>query len=64
MQRTFSLNSQEFYDAVCTPADRPWIPGGALRREPRVWAKVIVEVGKGREGKGREGKGRDDWVSV
>lgn len=42
--RTFTLNSQEFYEAVRTPRERPWIPNGALPREPRVWdLPVIVE---------------------
>jgi hypothetical protein len=51
MQRTFSLNSREFYEAVCPPAERAWIPNGALPREPRRWEQdVIVEVGKGAEG--------------
>jgi len=33
--RTFGLNSPEFYEAVCDPGERPWIPNGALPREPR-----------------------------
>jgi hypothetical protein len=33
--RTFGLNSPEFYEAVCEPRERPWIPNGALPREPR-----------------------------
>lgn len=33
--RTFSLHSQDFYDAVTEPMERPWIPNGALPREPR-----------------------------
>jgi hypothetical protein len=45
MLRTFSLNSQEFYEAVCAPRERPWIPNGALPREPRVRdLEVIVET--------------------
>ena len=32
--RTFSLNSPEFYEAVCGRRERPWIPNGALPREP------------------------------
>jgi hypothetical protein len=52
--RSFSLNSQEFYDAVCERVERPWIPNGALPREPRKWElEVIVEVGK--RGRGRKG---------
>ena len=42
--RTFTLNSPEFYEAVCTPRERPWIPNGALPREPRLREReVIVE---------------------
>jgi hypothetical protein len=33
--RTFGLNSREFYEAVCEPRERPWIPNGALPREPQ-----------------------------
>jgi hypothetical protein len=55
MQRSFSMNSQEFYDAVCERVERPWIPNGALPREPRIRAlEVIVEVGK--PGRGRKGR--------
>jgi hypothetical protein len=32
--RNFSLNSREFYKAVCAPAE-PWIRAGSLPREPR-----------------------------
>jgi hypothetical protein len=38
-QRTFSLNSDEAYEALCPRAERPWIPNGALPREPR-WPKA------------------------
>lgn len=45
--RTFTLNSREFYEAVCEPRDRPWIPNGSLGREPRERERaVIVEVRK------------------
>lgn len=47
--RSFTLNSREFYEAVCRPDDRPWIPNGALPRDPRpIEREVIVErsVGK------------------
>jgi hypothetical protein len=33
--RSFSLNSRDFYEAVTEPRERPWIPNGALPREPR-----------------------------
>lgn len=42
--RTFTLNSREFYEAVRTPGERPWIPNGSLLREPRVCGlRVVVE---------------------
>lgn len=42
--RTFSLNSREFYEAVCKPRERAWIPNGALPREPRLREpEVVVE---------------------
>jgi hypothetical protein len=37
--RSFSLNSAEAYEALCPRAERPWIPNGALAREPR-WPKA------------------------
>jgi len=44
--RSFSLNSPEFYDAVCEPRERPWIPNGSLPREPRPRdPEVIIERG-------------------
>ena len=42
--RSFGLNSQEFYEAVVEPRERPWIPNGALPRERRARdLPVIVE---------------------
>jgi hypothetical protein len=35
MIRSFSLNSPEAYEALCPRAERPWIPNGALPRQPR-----------------------------
>lgn len=32
--RSFSLNSPEAYEALCGRRDRPWIPNGALPRQP------------------------------
>jgi len=32
--RTFTLNSPEAYEALCGRRERPWIPNGALPREP------------------------------
>ena len=46
--RSFSLNSQEFYEAMCEPSYRPWIPNGALGRQPRTpTPTVIVEPRRG-----------------
>jgi len=43
-QRSFSLNSEEAYEALCPPGEQPWIPNGALPREPRARDReVIVE---------------------
>jgi hypothetical protein len=53
-QRSFSLNSQEFYEAVRPAGERPWIPNGSLPREPRwprepepvaVWADNEADAG-------------------
>ena len=33
--RSVSLNSPEAYDALCGRRERPWIPNGALPREPK-----------------------------
>ena len=42
-QRSFSLNSAEAHEALCEPADRPWIPNGALPSEPR-WPRRPATV--------------------
>ena len=42
--RSFGLSSREFYEAVREPRERPWIPNGALPREPKAREReVIVE---------------------
>jgi hypothetical protein len=42
--RTFSLNSREFYESVCPPAD-PWVWAGGLPKEPQPRGPdVLVEV--------------------
>jgi predicted transcriptional regulator len=33
--RSFSLKDPEAYAILCQREDRPWIPNGALPREPR-----------------------------
>ena len=44
--KSFSLNSREFYDAVCAPLVRPGITIGALAPVPRARVlKVFVELG-------------------
>ena len=48
--RTFTLNSPEFYEAVCTPRQRPWIPNGALPREPRMWDLPVIVEARGASG--------------
>jgi len=45
--RTFSLKSDEAYKALCQRRDEPWIPNGALPREPRAWEREVI-VGEGR----------------
>lgn len=42
-QRSFTLNSPEFYEAACEPSERPWIPNGALPREPK-WPRASSAV--------------------
>jgi hypothetical protein len=34
--RSFGLNSREFYEAVCCPSERSWIPNGA-RLDCKSW---------------------------
>jgi len=54
-QRSFGLNSDEAYAAMCRRAERPWIPNGALPREPRVWEReVVVEAGRPCRGAGAQ----------
>ena len=42
--RTFTLNSREFYQAVCPPPD-PWVWAGGLPREPRLRDRPARSVG-------------------
>jgi hypothetical protein len=46
--RSFSLNSDEAYEALCPRQERPWIPNGALPREPRVWGLPVIVEGRRR----------------
>ncbi|WP_309660830.1 hypothetical protein [Sphingomonas sp.] len=52
--RIFSLNSREFYEAVCRPRDRAWIPNGALPRDPRPEEQEVI-VERSTEGKTNNG---------
>jgi hypothetical protein len=40
--RSFSLDSDEAYAALCRRRDRPWIPNGSLPREPRAWEREAI----------------------
>jgi hypothetical protein len=33
--RSFSLDSEEAYEALCEPRERAWTPNGSLPRDPR-----------------------------
>ena len=44
MMRTFKLNSDEAYTALCAPDAEPWIRAGSLPREPRVWEREVVRA--------------------
>ena len=47
-QRSFGLNSDEAYAAMCPREDRPWIMAGSLPREPLTWGlEVVVERRRG-----------------
>jgi hypothetical protein len=46
--RSFGLNSREFYEAVCEPRERPWIPNGALPREPKAREREVTVERRGR----------------
>jgi len=46
-QRSFSLNSREFYEAVTEPPD-PWVWAGGLPREPKVREQEVVVEGSAR----------------
>lgn len=61
MIRTFGLNSPEFYEVMCRPEERPWIPNGSLRREPK-WPKGDDRVWvRGADDESAEGAFRE-WV--
>ena len=46
-QRSFGLNSDEAYEAMCRREDRPWIMAGSLPREPRAWGLTVVVEKRG-----------------
>jgi len=47
-QRSFALNSDEAYAALCPRENRPWIEAGSLPREPRAWEREVVVEKRGR----------------
>lgn len=47
--RSFSLKSDEAYEALCPREKWPWIPNGALPREPRVWEREVIVEASGRK---------------
>ena len=51
MLRTFSLNSDEAYEALCPPRERAWIPNGSLPREPRRWEREVIVEARARRSK-------------
>jgi hypothetical protein len=58
--RTFTLNSREFYEAVCEPRERPWIPNGSLSGDPPSRPlDTIIEPRNGKRG-GRHAWGRGE----
>lgn len=53
-QRSFTLNSDEAYQALCAPEAKPWIMNGSLPREPRGReGTVIVEASAKHRAEGR-----------
>lgn len=47
-QRSFSLNSDEAYQALCAPEAKPWIMAGSLPREPRGREGIVIVEAKHR----------------
>lgn len=39
--RTFTLNSPEAHEALCSPEAEPWIKAGSLPRTPRAWPRTV-----------------------
>jgi hypothetical protein len=70
--RRFGLTSPEFYEAVCEPRERPWIPNCALPREPRwpraddgVWVDAETEDAAGEAfGEWRRRVEAEDWLTA
>jgi hypothetical protein len=59
--RSFSLNSPEAHEALCEPSARPWIPNGALPREPR-WPHRPAAVTVWAEDEDAAGEAFRDWL--
>ena len=60
--RSFGLNSPEFYEAVCEPRERPWIPNGALPRDPR-WPRPDCGAWVAAENEEAAGEAFSDWLA-
>ena len=41
-QRSFELNSDEAYQALCAPEAKPWIMAGSLPRDPRGRDQTVI----------------------
>ena len=59
--RSFSLNSREAHEAMCQPTARPWIPNGALPKEPR-WPHRPAAVTVWAEDEDAAGDAFRDWL--
>ena len=59
--RTFKLNSPEAYEALCGRRERPWIPNGALPREPR-WPRGESPVWVDAETEDDAGRAVSEWL--
>lgn len=40
--RSFSLKSDEAYEALLPPDERRWRPNCALPKQPRVWGQAVI----------------------
>jgi len=59
--RSFKLNSDEAYAALCPRAERPWIANGALPREPK-WPRGESSVWVAAENEAEAGEAFKAWL--